>query len=300
MFKMIKFTYIVGLYILCCLVLYLYNPYFLLRPLQIVVDEKKSLYNGYNLHTFEKDIPFELFDLLKISNTSGSNYSITRQSLINKYLLGIGNCSQQSKGFGLILDSLGIEYSIVHFLPNKNLFEGQGHTVLRIINHKTFFIIDPIFKMVLAKEFRDSNKICIDLEDLRNRRIGNWNFNNIKVIDVKGSEKYYDNNYALCYAEVSQNDMNYFYLQNERILKILPLNEGKINRIIINGIAAITNKLPKFKVTETEFKNLTNIYPYFLLLKYIAFSFILSIYIFIFLLLVRIILLTIDYSKKIF
>lgn len=250
--------------------------------------------NNQNQRTFEKDIPLELFDLLKISSIYGSNYSFTRQSMINKYLIGVGNCSQQSKGLGLIFDSLGIEYSIVHFLPKKKLFEGQGHTILRMKNHQTSFLIDPIFKMFPAKEFSDSNKICIDLQDLRIRRMGILNLNNIKVIDVKGSEKYYDNAFALVYAEVSQNDMNSFYSQNERILKILKLNEGKISNLIINGIAAITNKLPKFKVTETEFKILTNIYPYFLFLKYIAFSFILSIYIFIFLLLVRIILLTIN------
>ena len=83
--------------------------------------------------------------------------------------------------------------------------------------------------------------------------------------------------------------MKEYFSQNDKIVKLFRLRETKINRLIINAIAALTFKLPKFEITKKEFHELLKYYPYFTVLKYYGLSFLISIYCFIFLITIKVI-----------
>ena len=280
--------FFLGVYIFVTFLIFLFNPFYLLRPLQIIVQQSENSNQISRNYLSETDVSINLLDLIKIENKRGNNYSVTTHGRINNYFQGIGNCSQQATAFGLILDSLGFNYEIVHILPKKNLLQGSGHSIIQVLTPSRNFLIDPLFKMMpgITTYFNDR---LIDIYDLRSRTISDSNFHVFRVLQQKIDTNYYRNSFAVAYARVNSVDMKEYFSQNDKIVKLFRLRETKINKLIINAIAALTFKLPKFEITKKEFHELLKYYPYFTVLKNYGLSFLISIYCFIFLITIKVI-----------
>lgn len=240
--------------------LYIYNPYYLLRPQQIVNSLNRDI-NKSNFVSVD-DIPKELISLLRIPYEQGENFSVTRKSRINYFLKGQGNCSQQATGMGLILDSLKMDYSIIHFIPKNGLFSGSGHSVLRY-KGEISFLLDPLFKMAPLIETKSNTRRLIDLNELIGESIPLTDLCFFKYLDVPEHSKYYTSEFILTFAEVNKKEMNDFFSQNDVLVDLFHLNEGKDTRLIINGVAAITYNLPTFSVDSSGYSKIQNVYPYF-------------------------------------
>ena len=288
-YKLINSTlFFLLVYIFVAILIFVFNPFYFLRPLQIIVQQSENSNQISRNNLSETDIPLSLLDCLKFENNSGNNYSVTTNGRMDNYFKGIGNCSQQATAFGLILDSLGFNYEIVHVLPKKGLFQGSGHSIIQVITSSRNFLIDPLFKMMPGIT-KYSNDRLIDIYDLRSRTISDSNFHIFRVLQQEVDTNYYRNSFAAAYATVNSADMKEYFSQNDKIVKLFGLSETKINKLIINAIAALTFKLPNFEITKKEFQELLKYYPYFIILKYYGLSFLISIYCFIFLIAIKII-----------
>ena len=257
------------------LLLYMYNPYYLMRPLQIREHEKHIDYKNSNLSMNKiGSVNNKIFDLIGIPNSLGHNYSVTRESRMRLFLKGNGNCAQQATGMGLVLDSLGHNYSIIHFLPKTGLLEGNGHSIVNFSADSIAFLVDPLLKMLPIVENGMSHYRLMHIEDLSNG-CNLYSLSNQKTIG-KLNSLYYDPVFASAYAEVDHHDINNYFNHNKTVIEFLRLDEGRYTRIFINAIAAITFKLPTFKVTKSGYINICGNYPNFIFLKYLAYFFILN------------------------
>jgi hypothetical protein len=254
-------------------IFYTSNPYYLLRPLQISENEGiRPKISSPNIQDI-KPLNNRISRLMSHPISEGYNFTVTRKSRINKFLRSIGNCSQNSTGLGLVLDSLGYKYSIIHFLPKKGLFEGSGHTILNVIVDTCSLLVDPMFKIfpVIEKEIKTFR--YINKSDLKNK--ANILFMNGENI-VKQRERYWSNKFSTVYAEVSHNSMHKHFKNNERFVNLLGLKESRFNRLLINGISAATFNLPSFRLSSEDYDKLCHQYPKFKKLKFIAFLYIVN------------------------
>jgi hypothetical protein len=258
------------------LLLYIYNPYYLLRPLQIVEDNnaERTISNLYSFKT--NVVPNEIYNLLAIPNSPESNYSVTRETRVKLFLQGRGNCSQQSTGMGLVLSNHGFNYSIVHFLPKVGLFKGAGHTVLNVIGDSISLLVDPILKIVPIVEDEMLDKRYMNIQDLSNRS-NIYSTNSHKSV-VNLSHRYWAPNFSSAYAEVSQSEMNKYFDSTKLLDGFLGLDDSKFKRTFVNGIMAFCWRLPQFKVKQGDYINLCHTYPNFVFLKYLGHFFIYNLY----------------------
>jgi hypothetical protein len=258
------------------LALYLFNPYYLLRPLQIVVnkDTEPSISNYFS-NKFDV-VNNEIYNLIAIPSKPGLNWSTTRKTRIDLFLKGIGNCSQKSSGMGLVLNSQHYNYSIVHFLPKKGLFKGYGHTILNVIRDSSSFLVDPTYNVLLIIDDKMFNKRLMNKQDLYNR-FKIYGMNSKKSIFEIESE-FWEPNYTSAYAEVSQSSMNNYFNFTNFLSSLFGSDDANWKRIIINGVAAICWQLPTFQVKQSDYISLTYSYPEFVFLKYLAYIFVFNIY----------------------
>lgn len=85
--------------------LYLYNPYYLLRPHQIEQNDNVERINLNGPSNKIENVPNEVYNLLDIANSPMPNFSTTRETRVKLFLRGSGNCSQQSTGMGEVLSN---------------------------------------------------------------------------------------------------------------------------------------------------------------------------------------------------
>jgi hypothetical protein len=275
----LKKCFIIFLFIqILILQLYIYNPYFLLRPLQISKTFENEKTFSPEENSFKSYcIPEFLIPIFDIPNKVGDNFSFTRSTRIKMYLNGVGNCSQKATGLGCILDSIGKKYSIIHFLPKQGMWEGDGHTVIRL-EDSVSFLVDPSNKIIPIINLKDKRFTLLDITQLR-RGVDNLkSLNHLKINYSRPIFKYYSNSFTMAYAEVSQESMNEYFDQNQLIQNLFNIKETKLSRLIINGIAAISFKLPKFYVTHVEYERIKEHYPKFIWLKILAIFFIINTY----------------------
>jgi hypothetical protein len=284
----IKKYFIIFIFIqILLLQLYIYNPYFLLRPLQISeiseISENEKMFSAEEQFSESYCIPEYLIPIFDIPNKGGDNFSFTRSTRIKMFLNGEGNCSQKASGLGCILDSIGKKYSIIHFLPCEGMWDGNGHSVIRL-KDSVSFLFDPIHKFIPIINLKDKRFTLLDISQLR-RGVDNLkSLNHLEFNYLPSSiSKYYSNSFTSAYAEVSQKSMNDYFDQNLLIQNLFNLKENKLSRLIINGIAAISFKLPTFYVTHVEYKRIKEHYPEFISLKILAFFFIFNTYLIFFL-----------------
>jgi len=259
--------------------LYLYNPYYLLRPHQIEQDNNadRIILNGASNKI--ENVPNEVYILLGIANAPGPNFSTTGESSLKLYLQGIGNCSQQSSGMGLALRNFN--YSIIHFLPKTGLYEGNGHTIFNLIKDSISFLVDPIMKMVPIVEDEMHNKRLMNIQDLYNRS-NIYQMNRHKSV-VNCSNEFWAPNFTAAYAEVSKFDIEKYYSSTESLLGLLGLSDdSNSKRILVNGVMLVCRRLPTFKVNQDDYIKLCRFYPSFVFLKYLGRFFVYNFYFLIF------------------
>lgn len=259
------------------LLLYLYNPYYLLRPHQIEQDNnvKRINLNGPSIKI--ENVPNEVYNLLDIANVPGPNFSTTRETRAKLFLQGVGNCSQQSSGMGEILSNDKFNYSIVHFLPKTGLYEGNGHTILNVIIDSISFLVDPSLKMVPIVEDEMLNNRLMNIQDLYNRS-NIYQMNRHKSV-VNLSNDFWALNFTAAYAEVSQSDMEKYFSSIESLIGLLGLHDdSNSKRILVNGVMLACWRLPTFKVNQEDYIKLCRFYPSFLFLKYLGHFFLYNFY----------------------
>lgn len=265
--------------ILFCLnsLLYLYNPYYLLRPYQIEQDNNVDrIILNRPLNKIE-NLTNEVYNLLDIPNAPGPNFSTTRETRVNLFLQGIGNCSQQSTGMGEVLSNYNFNYSIVHFLPKTGLYEGHGHTIINVIRDSISFFADPVLKMIPIVEDEMHNKRLMNIQDLYNRS-NVYQMNRYKSV-INLTNELWKPSFTVAYAEVSQVDMEKYYRFTESFNRLLGLHDdSNSKRILVNGVALLSGDLPKFKVNHDDYIKLCRSYPNFVFLKYLSRFFVYNLY----------------------
>lgn len=267
--------------------LYIYNPYFLMRPLQIQEDNNVGhIYSSASANNIHK-VPTEIFNLLDISPSEGSNFSTTAETRERLFFQGIGNCSQLSSGMGLVLNRYGYNYSIVHFLPKTGLYSGYGHSILNVILDSISFLVDPVLRTLPIVEYRNSGMQLINFNNLSSR----LNINNIKSYksNVALNNNFWNSDFVLAYAEVSQSDMNNYFRYTKLLRNLLGLDDSKFKRTLVNAIMAVFWRLPTFKVNHDDYVKLCRAYSSFIFLKYLAHFFICNLYCLVFMLFIKVI-----------
>jgi hypothetical protein len=292
-----RFIFFSILFFLLNLSLYIYNPYYLLRPQQIQIDNSLNRNIDKGNYVSVDDIPNVLISLLRIPNAPGDNFSVTRKSRLNYFLNGQGNCSQLSTGMGLVLDSLKIDYSIVHFIPKNGLLEGAGHSVLRYKGENSF-LVDPLFNLVPIVDTNSNSRRTIDLNELIGESIHLMNLSFFKYLDGTEPSKYYTSEFILTFAEVDKEEMNEFFSQNDFLVDLFQLSEGKVTRLIINGIAAITFNLPTFSVDSLSYSKILKDYPYFYFLVFLSYFFIFNLWLLTALIILKFLILSSEFIQK--
>ncbi len=261
------------------LLLYIFNPYYLLRPLQIEqFNNVKNVF--FTASTVSKDsVPPVVLNLLKIPNSPERNFSTTRETRVKLFLEGNGNCSQQSSGLGELLRSnYNLNYSIVHFLPTKGLFEGRGHSILNVmINDSHSFLVDPILKLIPIMEDEKLGMRLMNFQDLHNSaKIYQMNVD--KEVSTLNNE-YWTSNFTVVFTEVSQIDMEKYYRTTESLLGLLGLkDDSEFKRKFVNGVAVMFGDLPTFRVSTSEYEKLLRAYPSIVYLRYLGYFFLYNFY----------------------
>lgn len=249
--------------------LYLYNPYYLLRSHQIEQDNNVERINLNGPSNKIENVPNEVYNLLDITNSPMPNFSTTRETRVKLFLRGIGNCSQQSTGMGEVLSNDKFNYSIVHFLPQIGLFEGNGHTILNVITDSISFLVDPILKMVPIVEDEMLDKRLMNIQDLY-KRSNIYQMNRYKSV-VNLNNEFWAPNFTVAYAEVSQSDMEKYFSSTGSLIRLLGIyDDSNFKRILVNSVMAVCWRLPTFKVNQDDYVELCRLYPSFVFLKYLG------------------------------
>lgn len=268
----------VSLILFCLnLLLYLYNPYYLYRPYQIEQDYNvdRIILNRPSIKI--ENVPNEVYNLIDIPNAHGPNFSTTRETRVKLFLSGIGNCSQQSTGMGEVLSNHNFNYSIVHFLPKKGLFNGSGHTIINVIRDSISFLADPMLKMIPIVEDEMHNKRLLNIQDLYSRS-NVYQMNRYKSV-INLNNEYWEPNFTAAYAEVSQSDLKKYYSFTKSFNRLLGLHDDSHSkRLLVNGVALLWGELPKFKVNHDDYIRLCRTYPNFVFLKYLVRFFVYNMY----------------------
>lgn len=260
---------------LTSLSMYIYNPYLLLRPLQII--EMKRQDHQYFISkrvTGKRDIPLFLLETLRRPNNFIKTHSFTKKSMYADFIDGKGNCSTLSYGAGVLLESKNINYSIVHLLPKHGLFEGRGHTIL-LYQDSSYFLLDSEIRSIPM--MNDEAIIFSESSDFLKYK-NKFNFLNIKHSDIQPILSYYSDENTVAIAYVCQKDLDDFYDQNLFLLDLFDLKETEITKILVNSIACMTFKIPTIKVSSSDYAKLKIEYPELIWLKIYGIFFILNSY----------------------